>query len=162
MKIPDQFAKYVAQKRHLFLRELLLYQSTENNFDCVHQALLSSIKADCPYMDNVGTIKVFESRRLERMAKGSLQAPAYIAQSALDAILNEGYTPNEDKHQILMIGLMLSRKEVTVAMEVKRYFPAYWNAEYCGEMLLLAQKIVGNDHAKLAFIEEKGGYSPPK
>lgn len=153
MRIPAINAKHVAQKRHIYLKELILYSNSEGKdcINCFHSAMSKSIQSSCMYMDSVDKLPVVSEEKLKAYADGVLSTPAYMAQSSLDWVISKGYTPQTSNEKRLLVSMFLVRREIQDGASIERFFPLHWSETLKNELLALAEIQGAQDYV----LEEK-------
>lgn len=159
MKINNSIASYVACKRHIFIKEFCLYSDLSANEVISFHVLFEKSKAqNKSYVANVDKLPLITSVKLQGYKDGRLVSPAYIAQMCLDAVLEEGYTPDSYADKLLLTGMLLTRKDVTDVCDIKFCFPCHWPEDLKDELLSLGSQLVGEiDEKVVSFLEKNEG-----
>ncbi len=142
MRVRKEEAAFIAANRYMAVKELLLYGHDESPAKLLGRALLASVKREDDYMKNVSAIRTYDDRTVEMYAAATLQPPAYVAQSALDAVLKEGFTPETKEQEKIVAGMLVTRIDVNQPDAVESYFPCHWSKEVAAAVKDAAQQMV--------------------
>ncbi|ENN6469915.1 hypothetical protein AB9X29_003716 [Vibrio vulnificus] len=140
MKIVEPLAEKLVSERYRIVGELSLY--IDDSPFALYRALQRSQCANACYMNHVRDVKPISVQKFRSYKSGQLEVPAYVAQSALDAILREGFQPESSMMQRIMIALLLTRRSVTEPAQITSYFPSHWPQKYVDMMVNLAKECV--------------------
>lgn len=160
MKINNAVAEFVARTRHTFVKEYLLYSDASvNECYCFKKIFEKSKAQNKSYVENVDKLPLMTSVKVQGYKDGRLVAPAYIAQMCLDAVLEEGFTPDSLRSSVLVAGMLLTRKDVKDVGEITAYFPNHWSSASKRQLLALSSKLVGDINSEIldAISSEAGG-----
>ncbi|HAS8195759.1 TPA: hypothetical protein I7682_17915 [Vibrio vulnificus] len=126
MKVSQDLAQVVAQMRHRFVAELLLYTDETMPIEAaIANAMALSRNRKCDYIANAPLETNFDASRVKAIASGKLQCPAYLSQSALDYVLDMGYCSTPE----LVVGMWLTRRDVSDVRDVANLLPQHWSEE---------------------------------
>jgi hypothetical protein len=141
MKISPELATFVASNRYKYLTELALYLDKP-----VHE----SINEVVSFYQNDGITGVIiptqfqplTSKKVEKIASGKHECRAYLAQTALDICLKEGYLPSSDFDKKLFICMLLTRSIIKSPDEIFKLMPSWWNTDYLNNLNTLMLDMV--------------------
>jgi hypothetical protein len=139
MKVENDFSQWLTANRFQIIAELSMY--ADDSPESLHDAVVIALKKGSCYMAHVAKVTVLSPAKFNHFKAGKLLVPAYLAQAALDKILSEGFTPDTEHAQKLVIGMLLTRRTVEEVEQVVMYFPDHWSEEYRLMMLGLAEKL---------------------
>lgn len=161
VKISESYSKYVAQKRHIYLKELILYSKSEGNLavECLHLALIRGLRDDVSYLKSVQAAKMVTNEKLVAFSKGILEPPAYLCHTALDWVIGKGFTPQTDAEKKLLVGMLLTRRHILSPDDIAQHFPLHWSNSLTTSLLGLAKAEGIINETQLPVLQKEKGQS---